>query len=109
VDQGHDESNGPRSLGGSLDEYLASQGLTAMRVFADIVACWERVVGPDVARHVRPRSLTGQELRVAVDHPGWATQLAFLSETICDRLADQLGYRAVEHLKGYVESGSRLD
>ncbi len=103
------DSEIPRSLGCSLDEYLASQGLSGMRVFADIVACWEEVVGPDVAAHARPRSLTGAELVVAVDHPGWATQLAFLSDTICDRLADQLGYRVVGRLKGHVDARFRLD
>jgi len=80
-----------------------------MRVFADIIACWPQVVGADVAAHTRPRSLRGTELVITVDHPGWATQLAFLSKSICDRLADQLGYRAIEHLKGYVNGGSRLD
>jgi predicted nucleic acid-binding Zn ribbon protein len=104
-----EEADAPRSLGGSLDEYLASEGLLDVKTFADIVACWMEAVGADVAAHAHPKSLKGTELVVAVDHSSWATQLAFLSGAICDRLADQLGWRAVEHLKGYVDPRSRLD
>lgn len=109
ADRRREETDVPRSLGGSVDEYLASEGLLGMKTFADVVGCWTEVVGADVAAHAHPRSLRGKELVVAVDHPGWATQLAFLSDAICDRLADQLGWRAVERLKGHVDPRSRLD
>jgi len=99
----------PRSIGGSLDEYLASQGLLGMRTLGEIVACWAGVVGEDVAAHAQPRSLEGTELVVGVDRPGWATQLGFLSAAICDRLADQLGYRAVETVRTHVDARFRLD
>jgi predicted nucleic acid-binding Zn ribbon protein len=99
----------PRSVGASLDEYLASQGLLGMRTLGEIVACWAAVVGEDVAAHAQPRLLDGTELVVGVDHPGWATQLGFLSATICDRLADQLGYRAVERLRTHVDARFRLE
>jgi len=104
--EGHDTA---RSLGGALDEYLASRGLSDIRTLADVVGCWEEVVGAEVAAHARPRSVAGGELVVAVDHPGWVTQLAFLSATICDRLADQLGYRPAERLRGHVDTRFRLD
>jgi len=104
-----DRPETPRSLGRSVDDYLASQGLLGMRTFGEIAVCWAEAVGEDVASHTRPRSLSGTELIVSVDHPGWATQLAFLAGTICDRLADQLGYRAVESLKAHVDARFRLD
>ena len=47
----------PRSVGASLDEYLASQGLLGMRTLGEIVACWAGVVGEDVAAHAQPRSV----------------------------------------------------
>ena len=103
---GHDS---PGSLDRALDEYLASQGLSGMKTLSDVLGCWEEVVGAEVAAHARPRSVVGGELVVAVDHPGWVTQLAFLSATICDRLADQLGYRPVERLRGHVDTRFRLD
>jgi len=106
---GAGEHDSPRSLGRALDEYLAGQGLSGMKTLADVVGCWEEVVGAEVAAHTRPRSVAGGELVVAVDHPGWVTQLAFLSATICDRLADQLGYRPVERLRGHVDTRFRLD
>ena len=93
----------PRPFGRSLDAYLASEGLGAMRTLAEVQRLWPEVVGEEVAAHCVPRSLEGSELVVAVDHPSRVTELAFSAATICQRLSDQLGYRAVERVKGRVD------
>lgn len=80
-----------------------------MRALAKIAAAWPEVVGEPVANHSAPRSLDGKELVVAVDHPSRVTELVFLAPTICERLADLLGYRAVERVKGRVDGRFRLD
>lgn len=52
---------------------------------------WDEVVGPAVARHVRPVKLDGDHLVVEVDDPAWATQLTFLEADLCRRLHDVTG------------------
>jgi predicted nucleic acid-binding Zn ribbon protein len=52
---------------------------------------WEAIVGSSVAAHAQPLSLRDGVLRVAVDEPGWATQLRFLAPTVLARFADAVG------------------
>lgn len=54
---------------------------------------WEELVGPAVARHVRPLRLEGGTLVVAVDQPPWATQMRVLAPGILVRLSEQTGER----------------
>ena len=48
-------------------------------------------VGPQIAAHARPASLTDGRLVVDVDHPTWATQLRFLEQDLLARLRDVAG------------------
>ena len=99
----------PRVLGTSIDAYLTTEGLGGMRLLSKIASKWSDVVGENVAKHSAPRSLEGKELVVSVDHPSRVTELAFLAPKICERVADQLGYRAVESVKGRVDSRFGVD
>jgi predicted nucleic acid-binding Zn ribbon protein len=82
-----------------MSEYLHSQGHEEAYVLGAVCAHWADVVGADVAAHVTPASVRDGELRVSVDHAGWVTQLAFLSDQILARLGEQLGQHLVGRLK----------
>lgn len=96
-------------LAQALDGYLRAQGHGETWLFGAICGCWDDVVGADVATHARPRSLTAGTLVVAVDHAGWATQLAFLGDRILAELTDRLGRPAAERLKVTVRSRSDVE
>jgi len=57
------------------------------RTLSAIFSRWEEVVGAPVAAHAQPLSLRAKELLVEVDHPTWATQLRFLTDTILEKLS----------------------
>ena len=97
------------SLRRAVEEYLASQGLQHASDLSEVAACWEEVVGPDVAAHSSPRALRDGELAVAVDHSAWATEFAFLGEKICAELSQRLGRPIAKRLKVHVEADRRLD
>lgn len=61
--------------------------------WAAVFGRWEEIVGPSLARHVRPLRLQPGVLVVAVDQPPWATQVRALSPTILARVADLAGER----------------
>ncbi len=100
---------GDHPLGDAFDAYLRSQGHGALLQLARLVAVWPDVVGPDVAAHASPRSLRDGTLVVAVDQPAWATQLAFLAETVLDGLAAALGERLVTDLQATVQRNQALE
>src|SRR5579862_6717096 len=104
-----DADDEPRALARSLDAYLTTERLGSMRLLSEIAARWGELVGEEAAKHTKPRSIEGGELVVSVDHPSRVTELAFLAPTICERLADQVGYRAIERVKGRVDSSFGVD
>ena len=58
-----------------------------------VFSCWADLVGPSVARHVRPLRLEGATLLVAVDQSPWATQVRALAPGILERIAQETGER----------------
>ena len=95
---GPDPARDPQLIGSLLSGYVEERGwerpLAEARVFAE----WPALVGPDVAAHCEPQSLTGGELRIAAESTAWATQLRLLSATLLSRLVAELGPDVVSKL-----------
>ena len=97
-------SQAPRghSLLQALTGYLKNEGLADLSQLATIQACWQDVVGADIAQHCQPWALHGHELTIAVDQPAWATELKFQTATIIEGLQSHVGHEAVLRLKMHV-------
>ena len=94
-------------IGSAVDRLLRQRGMEDALVLGQVASCWEAVVGPEVARQVRPQLVRGRELVVAVDHPAWATELELAGSAVLGRLAEQLGETAPQRLTVRVAPGSR--
>ena len=86
-----ERERGPRPVGESLDRITRKLGGANAASLSAVFGRWDEIVGPSVAGHARPLSLRDGVLRVAVDEPGWATQLRFLAPTVLARCADTVG------------------
>lgn len=96
---------GPRRLADSLDDAVIGlrppAGMThgaeergptpPASALARLFTRWDEIVGPALAQHVRPLTLTREVLSVAVDQPAWATQVRLLAPTILERVAEVVG------------------
>lgn len=60
---------------------------------------WAEAAGPFVARHAAPVRLVRKVLRVAVEDATWASELAYLTGPILERLQQLLPGRWVESIK----------
>lgn len=60
-------------------------------VLGTVFSQWDEIVGPALSRHVRPLTLAGGVLSVAVDRPAWATQVRALGATILERVTEVAG------------------
>jgi len=89
----------PRRLAESLDRVARSMGAGSSAALSSLFVDWEAMVGPQIAAHVRPRSLRDGVLVVVADQPGWATQLRYLEADLLSRLADRLGPAAVSAIE----------
>jgi len=83
--------DGPQPVGASLDRLARSIGMAGPGPLRGVFGRWAEVVGEQVAAHARPVSLRDGTLVVAVDQPGWATQLRFLETDLVRRLAEVAG------------------
>jgi predicted nucleic acid-binding Zn ribbon protein len=64
---------------------------------------WEAAVGPQLARHSRPRQLLEGTLEVVVSSAEWARILEDEAPTVCGRLAALLGPGVVRALSVRLE------
>jgi predicted nucleic acid-binding Zn ribbon protein len=60
---------------------------------------WAEIVGPQLAAHARPLSLSSGVLVVAVTESGWATQLTYLEGELLSRFREALGEGVVDRVE----------
>ena len=65
----------------------------------NLVSTWADVVGASVASHSRPLRLAAHTLTIAVDQPGWATELTYLETQLRARIDKALGPGVVTAVK----------
>jgi len=95
----------PRPVGDGLEHLARRLGAPTASSLGAVFSRWEEVVGPVVAAHATPRSLTDGILVVAVDQPGWATQLRYLSADLLQRLKEVAGEGVVGRIDIRVDGG----
>lgn len=81
----------PRPVRASLDRVAKRLGVGQAATLPILFDRWSELVGEGIAGHAAPRALRGTRLVVAVDDPGWATQLRWFEAELLDRLAGALG------------------
>jgi predicted nucleic acid-binding Zn ribbon protein len=97
----------PVRVGDSLDGVARRLGAPAASALGKLFSAWPEVVGESIAAHSRPLSLVDGVLTVAVDQPGWATQLKYLGNDVVAKLADSVGPGVVGRLEVRVEGAPK--
>ena len=93
----------PRPVSDGLEGMARRLGAPTASSLGAVFSQWDEAVGASVAAHARPVSLADGVLTVAVDQPGWATQLRYLASDLIRRLADVAGPGVVGRLEIRVE------
>jgi predicted nucleic acid-binding Zn ribbon protein len=81
----------PMRFGQAIQRLVAERGWEDTTTRADVLANWEKVVGPEIADHCRPVSLDDGELVLVAESTAWATQLRLLTKTLLKRVQDHAG------------------
>jgi len=102
--QGPDDE--PLSVRDALGNLGRQLGLPEPAELGGITEHWDEVVGPDVAKHARLRSLRAGVLTIAVDAPPWATELRYQEDTIRRRVAEVTGADLVRSVRVVVDPPS---
>lgn len=75
------------TLLGQLSRLLSSLGSDDAHSVKGVFGAWPELVGPSVAAHVQPVKLQHATLIVEVDDPHWATEMRFLSTSLCEKIS----------------------
>ncbi len=89
----------PQPLGGLVKKMATERGWTEKLNGGQVFSRWSALVGPDVAEHTVPISLTDGELTVRADSTAWATQLRLLQRQLLTKIAAGVGNGVVKRLK----------
>ena len=82
-----------------LDALFQKKNLQPKLKGGQVFDIWEEVVGPRIARHSQPKSLSDNTLWVTVDNSIWMQQLKFLEGKIKEKLNQQVGSTLIEKLR----------
>jgi predicted nucleic acid-binding Zn ribbon protein len=88
----------PQTFGDELAKLVKARGWQRPAAEATVFGAWERVVGPDIAKHSRPIKLDDGELTVEAESTAWATQLRLLAASLLQRIAKEVGHNVVRKL-----------
>ncbi|WP_442933530.1 DUF721 domain-containing protein [Micromonospora sp. CPCC 206060] len=88
----------PQMLGTVLARLVKARGWQQPAAEATVFGAWERVVGPEIAKHSRPVKLEDGTLTVEAESTAWATQLRLLTGSLLTRIARELGHNVVRRL-----------
>jgi predicted nucleic acid-binding Zn ribbon protein len=89
----------PQPLSLAIDRLLEAEGWTLAAATGSVFGRWAQIVGPELAAHTSPESLTDGELTVTAASTAWATQVRLLSAQLIRRLNSELGDGAVQRVK----------
>ncbi|WP_222266738.1 DUF721 domain-containing protein [Modestobacter marinus] len=89
----------PQPLASLVDSLISQQDWTARTKVGSVFGRWDALVGPDIAAHCRPESLSEGELLVVAESTAWATQLRLLAPTILGKLRAGVGGDVVTKLR----------
>jgi predicted nucleic acid-binding Zn ribbon protein len=88
----------PQLFGAVLQRLMKARGWERPKAEAMVFGAWERVVGPDIARHSRPVKLDAGVLTVEAESTAWATQLRMLAANLLKSIAAEVGHNVVTRL-----------
>ena len=89
----------PQPLGRLVDSLVAEQDWSERTKVGSVFGRWSAMVGPEIAAHCAPQSLTEGELLVVAESTAWATQLRLLAPSILGKLHAQVGGDVVSRLR----------
>jgi predicted nucleic acid-binding Zn ribbon protein len=89
----------PQPLTAAFGGLLSARGWRQRAAVGAVFGQWPQIVGPQLAQHTKPETLTDGELTVLADSDAWATQVRLMAPQIIKRLAEELGHNTVRRIR----------
>jgi len=93
------DSRQPTAVGKVLEGALGAERYAQLQRQLALVAAWEELAGPMLARHVRPVALSGGVLWLEADSPPFAQEAQLRSQAILEAANRLLGEAVVREVR----------
>jgi predicted nucleic acid-binding Zn ribbon protein len=97
----------PVALGDAIAAVNRELGLPEPDALHALAESWRDIVGPAIALHAEVRSVRDGVCTIAVDGPGWATQLRYLESQVVEAAAQHCGAGVVSAIRVVVAGPRR--
>ncbi len=97
----------PAQVGGLVGTVLARMGIAEQVERAEVIANWEYLVGPHIARISRPVRIRGETLFVEVESAAWRMELSMLRPRLIRKLNAGRGKGRIEKIV-FLQADERL-
>lgn len=88
----------PLRIGDVLQEEMKRRNIPVDCREAEIVAGWEKTVGPVIFQQTRPDKIANGTLYLKVSSPAWMQQLQFMKAEIIEKVNAALGKKTVGNI-----------
>ena len=99
------DARDPAPLAATLRGWVRQAGVGADLRKATVFGRWAEIVGPDLAAHCRPLSLTDGDLLVEAESTAWAMQIRGLAPQLLTRINREVGAGSVTRVRAQGPSG----
>jgi predicted nucleic acid-binding Zn ribbon protein len=93
------KSRDPVQLGEAVAAVGRELGIPAPDALAKLATAWPEIVGDALVAHAAVRSVRDGVCTIAVDGPGWATQLRYAERQVVERAARCCGAGVVTSIR----------
>jgi predicted nucleic acid-binding Zn ribbon protein len=84
-------------------------GMPAPDALGSLLAAWPEILGAELAAHADVRSIRAGVCTIAVDAPGWATQLRYAEHQVLEAAAGACGAGVVTSIRVVVSAPGRAE
>jgi predicted nucleic acid-binding Zn ribbon protein len=99
------DDHDPQAVGSTIRDLVDGRGWQRTTQVATVLACWEQIVGAQIAEHCQPEAVNDGELVLAAESTSWATQLRLLAPTMIARVDESLGEGVVTAIRVHGPTG----
>lgn len=89
----------PQPLGDLVRELLRLRGLETPLLQRRLLAAWDKVCGPTIARYTKEKTIRNQTLFVKIDNPSLRQDLSMMRSQLVRRLNDEVGAQIIVDIK----------
>ncbi len=90
-----------QNIGDLLAQYLRQEGLETPLLQKRLIASWDEVTGPVVARYTQQKTIKNQTLFVKMSNPALRQDLSMMRTQLVKRLNEKVGSMVITDVKFY--------